>query len=835
MAKTVAQLEIQLRAEFARFRAQMQDAAKETRAAARQMSSSMLEARGSIMLLGEEIGVHMPRHLQRFLAGLPGVSPLLSSAFSTVAVVALGKVLIDAGIKVYEFIKKAQEAKDKSHEAFVSIQDSTRLAADELAVANDKLAITIAKLENKPSNRLKLSLDEARVAADKLTEASIRAARATQDLLAQHHLSVMGGALTGQAGTSDAEFNINAMERQYQDIVRQGAAKVRAAKTPKETEDANRDMHAALDKFFTQREADSERLAKEAPQHYSAGTDQIQQDYRDYAEVLRARQDLNNFEQQNADLSKQQQADQDKKDRQEQAKTAAAARLKDLQDQLKQQLAESKNGHEALVMEERNFWLQYLDTFAKGSDAWREVHERVSELQRQLNQEWLKLQEDARKANDGFFSGLSKMKPVGVGGSATLTGRLYQMPAGSVPPAPQPTPIGVYNPEQLKGQQKALDIADKAALAQAKQNAALENGRINWQVFTGQLSAAAAVQEKMDVATVEFDALMKRLSEQLKSAETLSIINPDALAEVQRLKDEIEKLKAEFEKTMGELQGQALANTWSAVFYQITRDAANAAAELKRIFGEAIQSLNEQLARLLTGSRASWSEFFRSIAMQFAKLGLEKLEAAVIGKITGKQPAKKDGYHVWVDNMPRGGTAPGGQRVPFPGAQPTDIPPTNDAGVPGTVPDKTGGSQLQGLNQIMSEIGSTLSSVFGKLGSILTSIFSSIGNLGGGFFSSLIGGVTGHLAGGGDVQAGLTYDVGEMGRETFTPMVSGHITPNSKIGTGAMYYIDARGANAADVEARVHRALVAAHGSAINTAYAAVAEMARRRPLSQPA
>src|SRR5260370_31336112 len=80
--------------------AQMEQMAARTTAATNQMAQgfkkagdaakfNMYEARGSLILLGEEVGVRVPRHLQRFIAMLPGVGAALSSAFSLIAIVAL--------------------------------------------------------------------------------------------------------------------------------------------------------------------------------------------------------------------------------------------------------------------------------------------------------------------------------------------------------------------------------------------------------------------------------------------------------------------------------------------------------------------------------------------------------------------------------------------------------------------------------------------------------------------------------------------------------------------------------------------------------------------------
>lgn len=80
------------------------------------------EAKGEARLLGEAIGVRLPRHVSTFLAELPGVSNLLSSAFSATAIVYLAGALVDVTKKGSDFVANnlilTQSMKD-SNEATV--------------------------------------------------------------------------------------------------------------------------------------------------------------------------------------------------------------------------------------------------------------------------------------------------------------------------------------------------------------------------------------------------------------------------------------------------------------------------------------------------------------------------------------------------------------------------------------------------------------------------------------------------------------------------------------------------------------------------------------------
>lgn len=98
------------------------------------------------------------------------------------------------------------------------------------------------------------------------------------------------------------------------------------------------------------------------------------------------------------------------------------------------------------------------------------------------------------------------------------------------------------------------------------------------------------------------------------------------------------------------------------------------------------------------------------------------------------------------------------------------------------------------------------------------------------------GGFGGHFALGGDVTAGMSYDVGEMGRETFVPTLNGRIIPNNRTGghSGPLIgMIDARGSNdPAQTAFAIHRAM-AHYGPAITQgAVKSVRERSMRSPSS---
>jgi hypothetical protein len=89
VAIKIGQLVVQLEADVAQLKSGMEEARAEARKTAKELSHQMKdEARGSVQLLGDEIGVRIPRELQKVLAHSSLVGPALSAAFKGVALVA---------------------------------------------------------------------------------------------------------------------------------------------------------------------------------------------------------------------------------------------------------------------------------------------------------------------------------------------------------------------------------------------------------------------------------------------------------------------------------------------------------------------------------------------------------------------------------------------------------------------------------------------------------------------------------------------------------------------------------------------------------------------------
>jgi len=253
-------------------------------------------------------------------------------------------------------------------------------------------------------------------------------------------------------------------------------------------------------------------------------------------------------------------------------------------------------------------------------------------------------------------------------------------------------------------------------------------------------------------------------------------------------------------------------------FRQMARETESAAQQIHDVLSKAFDSINDVLVRMLDGQKNSFAQFFRSISQQLAKIALQKTEAAVAGSIT---KAIGSGDHTKPTGPASGIMAAltgGNKQGPNPliALQKTANDYLKMIAEKMTAATGTGtGTTAGAVAPPAGAVGAGLGAITGGLSTSSNSAVGTTASAVRGFLPllSLIPGMPtglfgGHFATGGDVTAGMSYDVGEMGRETFTPSVNGRITPNSKLGGGHTINIDARGANdPAQVNAAVHRAM----------------------------
>ncbi len=186
--------------------AKMIAAESEGAGGAGKMGASAHEAKAALALMGEEIGVSIPRHIRGFITMLPGVGQALDSAFKAVAVIALVAVIyevIKKMIELHRAVEEMNEAAERAAGEFQRFTDEQKLANAELALTNTKLENAIAKLENKPENKLLAAILEADVAAQSLAEKMDKAVRSFAELITKNAPGTFAQIVGGRQDTRD--------------------------------------------------------------------------------------------------------------------------------------------------------------------------------------------------------------------------------------------------------------------------------------------------------------------------------------------------------------------------------------------------------------------------------------------------------------------------------------------------------------------------------------------------------------------------------------------------------------------------------------------------------
>lgn len=210
----------------------------QTATATNGLVSANVSAAASLGLL-EGRTLSMNRAAANFVTRILGLGPLLQAAFPIIGAVAMLDVLFQMGSSLNKVYEQAKNAGREIAKGFEEATTSVRRSNDQLALTNDKLDATIAKLEHKPTtNGAVMALDEARVMADRLDESLDEVGKRLDSVLSKNAISVFGGLITAQKSTSEASKQI---KERYEVLTQEGELKAQGR-----LEDAGAKVYASL-------------------------------------------------------------------------------------------------------------------------------------------------------------------------------------------------------------------------------------------------------------------------------------------------------------------------------------------------------------------------------------------------------------------------------------------------------------------------------------------------------------------------------------------------------------------------------------------------------------
>jgi hypothetical protein len=143
----------------------MEDSFQDLEGKVEKSQHSMMEARHGVMLLGEEMGIHMPRAVAGLIASIGPIGAAMEVAFPILGALALVEIIGKAIEKHEAYAATLRKNADEEENLEIKERDRT----EQLQITNLKLDDQIGKIEGRPAqNKLAIALLEAKVKADEL-------------------------------------------------------------------------------------------------------------------------------------------------------------------------------------------------------------------------------------------------------------------------------------------------------------------------------------------------------------------------------------------------------------------------------------------------------------------------------------------------------------------------------------------------------------------------------------------------------------------------------------------------------------------------------------------
>jgi lambda family phage tail tape measure protein len=745
------------------------------------------------------------RAAERFLATIPGVGAALKVAFPLVGGLALASLLVEMGQKVATFIKTVNGMPQVIQQGFRSLALSQKTANDELDVTNDKLQNSIDKLEHKPTDGLKLGMDEAKVSADHLAEAITGASDKLDELLSKNHITGMQ-ALWGMWGTvstagvegtakyfknkistASSAYANDPSDKNHAAMVAAITDALHEATTTVAKEAAKRDAPASTAERFAGAAAGLSGPLSLRPDNSNVLYD-AQGEANYYQGMLRSDKSTAT----NQALTKQQAADQAKKEaadlakqQTEAAKAAATARVAAMQTALDAMKLQYGMSIKAVY----DYWDGMKAGELAGGTAYNEIVKKQVTLAvegaTKAHEAIAKYQAEAMRSHEGDMSIGSTISRIGAMQDKSNLGAIKTQTEGY-----EQSNDAAADAAKNSAKRQELAIQQALGVTLTKQAAALQLAAVHAAEYRAQLDAIAA-NRKLNASLQDSPEKQKRDAQYAKQyADTQT----DASNQAQ-----IDSNAANPQRTSA-LVGASDALT---EFVNASKDAAGM---MRDIVSSTLNGLNNQIVNAMTGGKTNFKGVAISATKGIANAGLKTAEGSALNLLGfgggGKMGSKGNPMYTRSADKPLG----------IPGAD---------------------GKGADGATSDLAKVGGSLSGVLGKMGGGVSGF---LGKAGG-----LLKMALPFLATGGPIDGPAI--VGEQGPELYMPKSAGTIFPHQQLasalsssGGGHTFNInvDAKGStDPAQTRVQVMRGIQAAAPQIVASSLTASAEQNKRKPPTQ--
>jgi hypothetical protein len=759
---------------------------------ARHARAEMTEAKHAIHLVAEEVGIGLPRALQGFLAKLPGVTEVMAHAFSAVAVVGLGMVIVETGKKVYEFIEKQKKAAEEAEKATKKLISGREQATLEIEVANAKLDEQIAKLEKKPGDGLKTSLAEARLEAFRLGESLEHdveeAHKLIETSMSATWMQQTFMAAASSKGTLDQVTKYKEELEHITEIVdpAKRTAEIRSytgatldrlheeITARQRLQELENKPAGPLDVLNSAEEGELQKLRK----RFNTGLEPVE----DQTTVLNALKTFHamvqgqyNFADVTAEQIEKQRHErelQTAKDRADLAKQAAEELKRQTEERVKimeDDLAQEKMAHLLSIEEERTFWQKRYQTGVNLADPINVlIAKRISALSQEIFKKdqadakaWVKMMLDLRQESDRMAGENNPLIPDREQARNTTQTESARMAALH------------DRPELL---QQIADAQNELTASELVQSNAMEE-------HTAKILQQTNVLRRLRNELAELEG--KRAAVAIMGpAQYTPTMNPEVL-ENQAMQKRAEIQAAEQTLAYSK-ERETFGDEMRQMFSEWIKRTTDLRSAIASAFDQSLSTINSAIVKTMTDPyhRGDWKAAGKSIFSSLAGTGLTAAEGSLM-KAMGLGSHK----------------------------------PTGTPSDPIHTFDHSGG---------MSAPGSLLSGITGGAAAATSSAGSTFGKVLGTMLSYIP-----FMAGGGTLDTGMPAIVGERGPELFIPSGAGRIVPNGALqGATHVWNIDARGSSdPAAVRFAVQRGIMEAAPRIAAGSIAASRDMASRKPV----
>jgi hypothetical protein len=568
--------------------------------------SSMQAASASIRLLENPLGNNI-RAIERLISQSQLLSGVMKAAFPVVGLVAGGMILGRLIGDVVKFVQTANQMPKAIQQGFASLNLSSKTSIDQLQLINDGLDNAHAKFEHKPQNNQKIAIDEARIAMDKFAESIESSNSKLGELLSKNHLSAWHE-LMFTASTSDREGTAKYFQNQLNDNAYDLA---NAAPGSPEEATAKRATIATLQAQVAEARRDLVKQQNVGGANGGEASKNTQANQAIDKGIITDRLNLiKSMGEQEANATKEAQAKLDEAAKQAAAEIKAAAQKR--LDAMDKELAAEKQKGDESIGQTYIYWLQRTSAFAKGSEQYQAVQDKVREARHSLQATFA---EGIKRNSIENTEGADILSRANAGIQTDNTKSANETSQGYIDS--NQTAIDTAHND---AKQKEAQLTDSAGRSITRYAAALEiaNEHVK-EYITVQMSLQAILDTRMAAQTANPSAENARAV----TAAQAALANAQSQRNIQVQSD------SDAVNGRSSSAGVGFADALNE-FVQASRDAAT---QMRDLTTNTLQGLNQQIVAAMSGQRTNFKGFGAGVFRSVADTGLQKVEGSALSAL----------------------------------------------------------------------------------------------------------------------------------------------------------------------------------------------------------